>query len=513
MIKKTFSFYQLAGLALTVTIMLVKPCLAGFQEGMGGVRPAGMGQAFVSIADDANTVLFNPAGFTRIAVPELTGMYSDLYSNLSPGLYNGRTDRLGYNFVSLAMPVSESIGAFGAAWSQFTSTVYQENTFTLSYARVLEPVTRLAAGLNLKLLQWGVESNQFTDDPGLFPAVDRSKLGFTLDAGILVALLPDLQIGLGLNNILLMNMALVGEEIVPLMVRLGAAYQLPLKLESLDALRTTLELNYRQEEINYMLGAEAWFFNRHFALRSGFNLDEFTAGLSFSPIWTESALGLCLDYAFSYPFAITGTYGSHRLGVTIQWDKHTPKPEKKPEKVVIIQKVQIPAEQSDEYQRMKAEVANLQQQVSALEGELSEFTKQIQVGKLSPILFKTGKSVLRSKVFPTLDYLGKILRKYPVLLVRIEGHTDSRGDEISNLRLSQKRMEAVQKYLVKNQKIDPDHLLPVGYGESKPIASNKTAVGRRKNRRVEFKVINPFQQREKPETGSGRKKSRYQYHK
>lgn len=74
-----------------------------------------------------------------------------------------------------------------------------------------------------------------------------------------------------------------------------------------------------------------------------------------------------------------------------------------------------------------------------------------------------------------------------VVEVRVEGHTDSIGSEAYNLKLSQKRAEAVVAYLV-SQGIDGSKLVPVGMGEKFPVANNATAAGRAANRRVDFVV-------------------------
>jgi len=69
--------------------------------------------------------------------------------------------------------------------------------------------------------------------------------------------------------------------------------------------------------------------------------------------------------------------------------------------------------------------------------------------------------------------------------VEIRGYTDNIGSWKYNLRLSQKRAEAVRQYLI-NRGIDPKRLRAVGYGEANPIATNATAKGRAENRRIEF---------------------------
>ena len=101
--------------------------------------------------------------------------------------------------------------------------------------------------------------------------------------------------------------------------------------------------------------------------------------------------------------------------------------------------------------------------------------------------FETGKDIIRSHSFPSLNSLAALLVKKPNYGLRIEGHTDNVGSEQSNQVLSQKRAEAVRNYLVKKG-VNVTYLETAGYGEMKPIASNENATGRQKNRRVEMTV-------------------------
>jgi OOP family OmpA-OmpF porin len=70
----------------------------------------------------------------------------------------------------------------------------------------------------------------------------------------------------------------------------------------------------------------------------------------------------------------------------------------------------------------------------------------------------------------------------------IEGHTDNVGSVSFNKRLSQQRTDAVKKFFL-SRDIDVSRLTAIGYGPERPIADNKTAAGRAKNRRVEFKLL------------------------
>jgi len=98
----------------------------------------------------------------------------------------------------------------------------------------------------------------------------------------------------------------------------------------------------------------------------------------------------------------------------------------------------------------------------------------------------------RYKVLPDsyklLDEVALVLRDYPAMRVSVEGHTDSVGAEAMNMKLSQARAEDVKGYLVRKG-IAEERLEAIGFGPTKPIASNKTEPGRTLNRRTEFRIV------------------------
>lgn len=103
--------------------------------------------------------------------------------------------------------------------------------------------------------------------------------------------------------------------------------------------------------------------------------------------------------------------------------------------------------------------------------------------------FDFDKSVIREGDKAKLKKAIDFVKKYPGFKIKIEGHTDYIGTEKYNQGLSERRAGAVMKYLVKGGGIDGKRLTAVGYGESKPVASNKTNEGRAKNRRVEILIL------------------------
>lgn len=100
------------------------------------------------------------------------------------------------------------------------------------------------------------------------------------------------------------------------------------------------------------------------------------------------------------------------------------------------------------------------------------------------IQFDFDKADIKAKYYDELKTLGDFLMYFPKAQGEISGHADSIGGKAYNVNLSQKRADSVKKYLVDTFNVDTDRITTKGYGESKPIASNKTKAGRAKNRRM-----------------------------
>lgn len=105
----------------------------------------------------------------------------------------------------------------------------------------------------------------------------------------------------------------------------------------------------------------------------------------------------------------------------------------------------------------------------------------------SKLFFENNSDKLKVASLVLLDELVKILNKYEGANLFIDGHTDSNGSDSFNQVLSQKRTNSVRSYLI-GKGISDSHLTATGFGESKPIADNKTSLGRAKNRRVELRI-------------------------
>jgi OmpA-OmpF porin, OOP family len=103
------------------------------------------------------------------------------------------------------------------------------------------------------------------------------------------------------------------------------------------------------------------------------------------------------------------------------------------------------------------------------------------------IFFLLNSAQLSAKSHAPLDTVAEILKKNPSITITVNGYTDNTGTEAANLSMSAKRAMAVKNYLVKDG-IDESRIFTNGYGQTAPVADNKTSAGRAKNRRVELKL-------------------------
>lgn len=142
------------------------------------------------------------------------------------------------------------------------------------------------------------------------------------------------------------------------------------------------------------------------------------------------------------------------------------------------------ARQSASAQAAQDKVAKLQQEMAALQAKQ---TDRGMVLTLGDVLFDTGRAQLKPGAFATLDRLAAFMRDNPERKLDIEGHTDSVGSDSLNLALSQQRAESVRAALVQRG-VDGARIQTKGLGKAVPVASNASAEGRQRNRRVEIVI-------------------------
>lgn len=126
---------------------------------------------------------------------------------------------------------------------------------------------------------------------------------------------------------------------------------------------------------------------------------------------------------------------------------------------------------------------------------VTEPVKEATVEKASPVAagarlvlkvnFDVNKSVIKKQYYEELKQVGEGLNAHKELKGVIEGYTSNTGSAAYNMKLSQRRANAVRDYIIKNFKVAPNRLSAKGYGEAKPIADNATVEGRAQNRRIE----------------------------
>jgi outer membrane protein OmpA-like peptidoglycan-associated protein/Mg-chelatase subunit ChlD len=115
----------------------------------------------------------------------------------------------------------------------------------------------------------------------------------------------------------------------------------------------------------------------------------------------------------------------------------------------------------------------------------------LEVGRkliIEDLLFDYNRSLLVGKSQPQLEKIAEFMHNRKNVVIRVEGHTDATGSAEANLRLSMSRAEAVKSFLVKKN-IAPYRIQTIGFGKTRPIASNDTEFGRRLNRRTEVVII------------------------
>lgn len=174
-----------------------------------------------------------------------------------------------------------------------------------------------------------------------------------------------------------------------------------------------------------------------------------------------------------------------------------------------IEKIQSLEQEVDRLSQIKAE---LQKKLKGVDGvSFNRDERGLVVTFLDEVLFDSGKAKIKSSAYSSLDKVAEVLTsKASDLNIGVEGHTDNepikRSGWQSNWELSTARATSVLHYLVAKG-VSPERLAAIGYGEYRPVASNETKDGRRKNRRVEIVILPELKKvAETPDTVSPEKK-------
>ncbi len=141
---------------------------------------------------------------------------------------------------------------------------------------------------------------------------------------------------------------------------------------------------------------------------------------------------------------------------------------------------------------MDTQEAKLREKLESTGVSVTRNGDNIILNMPSAITFDVNSPALKPNFFSVLDSVNLVLKEYKSTLVTVAGHTDSSGADDYNMRLSQQRAQTVATYL-NNNGVATERLAAVGHGESQPVASNDTAEGKARNRRVEI-TLDPITQ-------------------
>ncbi|MBL8267310.1 OmpA family protein [Steroidobacter sp.] len=143
--------------------------------------------------------------------------------------------------------------------------------------------------------------------------------------------------------------------------------------------------------------------------------------------------------------------------------------------------------QVDAQAQLRANIAAIEASFTADEARVYRQGEDVVVS-LMGISFPSGRSTIDGSSAALMRKVQQALARFPGASVLIEGHTDANGSDSANLILSQDRADAVKQYLVSQLGADAEKVSSIGYGEARPVATNETAAGRARNRRIDLVI-------------------------
>lgn len=139
-------------------------------------------------------------------------------------------------------------------------------------------------------------------------------------------------------------------------------------------------------------------------------------------------------------------------------------------------------------QYMDRQEAAMRQQMAGTGVTVTRDGDRLILNMPSEITFAVNRADIQSQFNDVLDKVARVVNEYPKTMIEVSGHTDSTGSAAYNQTLSENRANSVASYLMQRG-VMAQRVHAIGYGESKPIATNSTTAGRAKNRRVELALI------------------------
>ncbi len=504
---------------------------AAFLRAGVGARYFGMGGVGSATANDVSAGYWNPAGLSLLRGFSATGMMTggmtfDRNHNYVGLAYGWEKFALGFSWINASTDNLNEVNTGGTLGDQFN---FSENALMLSAATMAGP---LNLGITGKLVtqDLGTSTNGSSED---------NVTGLGLDLGAQFSVTEYIRLGIVVQDLgtKVGDQSIGGVNKIPANLRFGAAVQ------PLDGFTIGADVEKTRNDENYRFhgGGEYWVpISDDFsgALRLGVDDGEFAGGIGLGVKFFR------FDYAYvvepqgfmdeNHRFSVTLDFGEHRdlyTGGGIKDRDRDGIPDSED---------QCPdqAEDFDGYQDtdgcpdfdndgdgildVNDQCPNQPEDFDGYEdqdgcpdldndgdGILDKDDKCPNEAEtfngyedsdgcpdeapiyfpMAHINFKFGTAEISgADPIPVLDDVVRIMKEHPDIRVEIQGHTDNIGSDDFNMKLSEKRAQAVKDYLVK-QGIDPSRLETKGFGESRPIDSNDTDLGRARNRRIEFVVI------------------------
>jgi OmpA-OmpF porin, OOP family len=180
------------------------------------------------------------------------------------------------------------------------------------------------------------------------------------------------------------------------------------------------------------------------------------ASIRYSSIPTGSITGKFNDSTFSFPI-----FGTARYQITAEAKGYNPR-------TVIVDPKDIP-----DSKRLNRDI---------------KLTPTGETIRLDHLIFPQGKSNIDPESFQELDEIAQMLKENEKMVIQLEGHTDNVGSSTANLKLSEARVEAVKKYLVKHG-VSKNRVKTKAFGGSQPLRNEMTPESRALNRRVEMRIL------------------------
>ncbi|MCP4583472.1 MAG: hypothetical protein GY839_17830, partial [candidate division Zixibacteria bacterium] len=314
-------------------------CQAGYKL-RHGVRPVGLGGAFVSIADDGTTVWWNPAGLGEREVSEFNissgRIFNALRSPVVYSIYANSIQPFGRGLGVGAWHLSGIHTEFDQGREDIYEGYYQEGIFGLAYGRRFKAKIPFNLGFSFNLPFKKIKPNDYvTIDPIL---KDRhSLIRISLDAGLLMKINEHWSYGASIRNINEPNMSYEAAKMkkegiskdlwpndkLPYLFQTGISFRQDF---SLWTLRAALEYSYRNRKIDgnrdktFHFGFEGWFFRGMSGFRAGINRDDLSLG--FSGRVNQQSMPIQLDIAYSIPFTeLENTGNIWRIGLRFQFGR------------------------------------------------------------------------------------------------------------------------------------------------------------------------------------------------